>query len=131
MYQKIKLLLGVILVLSSCFNINRPKIVNDEINEAFYQEVYVDSSGIKMFLLMGEDGGGWFSISDEDILKDNEYRIKIYFEDKSIISDLVFKTDQELDLNEEYKFIPLSNGEICTILQKKEKIILRYVRDYH
>jgi hypothetical protein len=120
-----------VFVFSNCVNKNnKQKMVNEKIKEAFHQEEFTDSSNVKMYLLMGEDGGGWFSISKEDDLKVNEYRIKIYFEDKSLLADLVFETNQKLDLNEEYKFIPLSHGEICTILQKKKKIILRYVRDY-
>lgn len=131
MNKNFKYLFVILFIFSNCVNKkNEQKMAKEEIREAFHQEEFTDSSGIKMFLLMGEDGGRWFSISKEEDLIINEYRIKIYFEDKSLLTDLVFKTDQKFDINGEYKFIPLSHGEVCTILQKKEKIILKYVRDY-
>ncbi|MEE2954405.1 MAG: DUF6695 family protein [Bacteroidota bacterium] len=69
--------------------------------------------------LGGVGAGSWFFISQKEEL----YKIERFSQEGKKEFSGIFKTDNEFDINQTYKFTYLSHYQFCTIIQNKKEIV--------
>ncbi|MFD0963456.1 DUF6695 family protein [Pseudofulvibacter geojedonensis] len=81
--------------------------------------------------LSGIAAGAWYELTHEQILADNEFRMRRISPYGNVDIDAVFKKAAGFDIGKEFKVIHNSNCAYCTVKQNGKIFCLEYLRDFN